>query len=147
MINYEKFNFWCQRVLPIVYDDSLSMYEVISKAVDYLNKLIDEQKEIVDMISPFGTELTELKTEVDFVSEELTKVKNGDYVSLYLDSLSKWIDSNLTAIVSRVVKFVAFELDDSGRLIAYIPDTWDFLKFDTDVNTESANYGHLILEW
>jgi hypothetical protein len=134
-------------VLPIVYDDSLSMYEVISKAVDYLNKLIDEQKEIVNMISPFGTELSELKTEVDFVSVELTKVKNGDYVSLYLDSLSKWIDSNLTAIVSRVVKFVAFELDDSGRLIAYIPDTWDFLKFDTDVNTESANYGHLILEW
>lgn len=32
------FRFWCQKVLPLVYDDSLSYYEVLCKVVDYLNK-------------------------------------------------------------------------------------------------------------
>jgi hypothetical protein len=134
-------------VLPIVYDDSLSTYEVISKAVDYLNKIIDEQKEIVDMISPFGVDFSELSTEVTNISSELEKVKKGDYSSLYLDGLATWINSNLETMVSKIVKFVAFELDDSGHLIANIPSTWNFLRFDTNVDTNSSDYGHLILEW
>lgn len=32
------FRFWCQKVLPLVYDDSLSYYELLAKVVDYLNK-------------------------------------------------------------------------------------------------------------
>lgn len=31
------FRFWCQKVLPLVYDDSLSYYELLNKVVDYLN--------------------------------------------------------------------------------------------------------------
>lgn len=32
---HEKFNFWCNKVLPLVYDDSLSYYEVICKLAQY----------------------------------------------------------------------------------------------------------------
>ncbi len=35
------FKFWCQKVLPLVYDDSLSYYEVLNKMVIYLNQVID----------------------------------------------------------------------------------------------------------
>lgn len=31
------FRFWCQKVLPLVYDDSLSYYELLCKVVAYLN--------------------------------------------------------------------------------------------------------------
>ena len=34
------FRFWCQKVLPIVYDDSLSYYELLNKVVNYLNNVI-----------------------------------------------------------------------------------------------------------
>ena len=34
------FKFWAQKVLPLVYDDSLSYYEVLCKVVDYLNTTI-----------------------------------------------------------------------------------------------------------
>lgn len=33
------FRFWCQKVLPLVYDDSLSYYELLCKVVDYLNEM------------------------------------------------------------------------------------------------------------
>ena len=44
--NYTKpsttglFRFWCQKVLPAVYDDSLSYYELLCKVVNYLNDVI-----------------------------------------------------------------------------------------------------------
>ena len=37
-IPLQPFRYWCQKVLPLVYDDSLSYYEMLCKAVDYLNK-------------------------------------------------------------------------------------------------------------
>lgn len=39
--NLSQFKFWCQKVLPLVYDESLSYYEVLGKMVVYLNQVID----------------------------------------------------------------------------------------------------------
>lgn len=36
----DSFRFWCQKVLPLVYDDSLSYYELLCKVVVYLNNTI-----------------------------------------------------------------------------------------------------------
>ena len=36
------FRFWCQKVLPLVYDDSLSYYELLCKVVEYLNNTISD---------------------------------------------------------------------------------------------------------
>lgn len=38
----QPFRYWCQKVLPLVYDDSLSYYELLCKVVDYLNKTIED---------------------------------------------------------------------------------------------------------
>ena len=43
----QPFRYWCQKVLPLVYDDSLSYYEVLCKVVDYINKLIDDENKYV----------------------------------------------------------------------------------------------------
>lgn len=37
-----SFRFWCQTVLPLVYDDSLSYYELLNKVVNYLNNAISD---------------------------------------------------------------------------------------------------------
>lgn len=36
------FRFWCQKVLPLTYDDSLSYYEVLCKLKTFVNGLADE---------------------------------------------------------------------------------------------------------
>lgn len=46
----KPFKFWCQKVLPLVYDDSLSYYEVLCKIVHYINELIKEDARIIGMI-------------------------------------------------------------------------------------------------
>lgn len=45
-----KFRFWCQKVLPLVYDDSLSYYEVLCKVIQYLNKIIEDVNSIPEYI-------------------------------------------------------------------------------------------------
>lgn len=52
-----NFKFFCQKVLPLVYDDSLSFYEVLCKMVVYLNEMIDNNdglyQDIVNLKNAF----------------------------------------------------------------------------------------------
>ena len=57
-----EFGFWCQKVLPLVYDESLSYYEVLCKVRDKLNELI-KQDEI------FGEALRQLENEIAEVNK------------------------------------------------------------------------------
>lgn len=42
--------FWCQKVLPAVYDQSLSYYEVLCKLAAFLNKMVEELEKMQDNI-------------------------------------------------------------------------------------------------
>ena len=50
MNRVHKLRFWCQKVLPLVYDDSLSYYELLCKVVRYLNSVIDNINDIPEYI-------------------------------------------------------------------------------------------------
>lgn len=43
---FQKLVFWCQKVLPLVYDNSLSYYEVLCKIADSINYIIDYLNDI-----------------------------------------------------------------------------------------------------
>lgn len=139
--------FWCNKVIPLVYDDSLTYMELLEKCVFYINHLIEDNKLMVSELNAQGQSISELQTEVNLLMSEFEKIKNGDYTSMYLESLAQWVDQNLQTLVARVVKYVFFGLSADGRFVAYIPSSWDFIQFDTDMNPESDYYGHLILRW
>ena len=141
MCDLNLFKTWCVKVLPLVYDDSLSYYEVLCKLTEYIQAMIDKINEYANIPG----DLAELQNQVTLIKEELEKVKNGDYVSLYIDSLSKWIDANLQEMVARIVKYIWFGLTDDGHFAAYVPDSWNFIRFDTGMVTDSNTYGHLLL--
>lgn len=143
----ESFNFWCQKVLPLVYDDSLSYYEVLCKLADYIADIIKNQEEIDDMVKGYDLSIKQLEEDTKYLKEELDKVKNGDYVSLYLDSIIKWIDENVQELVARIVKYVFFGLSKDGYFMGYIPESWKFMNFDTIVDPSSDLYGHLVMRW
>lgn len=141
------FRFWCQKVIPLVYDSSLSMYEVLCKVIDYLNNVIKDVNVLGNQVGINTGDIAELKKELALINSELEKVKNGDYVSLYINALASWIDANLQELVGRIVKYVFFGLTDDGYFVAYIPESWQFIEFDTVVVPEDPLYGHLLLRW
>ena len=48
------FRFWCQKALPLVYDDSLSYYEVLCKMADYMNNFMTDLTTVEDSMTEFG---------------------------------------------------------------------------------------------
>lgn len=132
MIPYKSldtFRFWCQKVLPLVYDNSLSYYEVLCKVVKYINDLIDADKIIKD-------NLEELKAQ--------------------LDEVQKFIDNFDTDFAREVLeKYIAtmifVEITDSGYIVYNIPSSWDTITFNTtglDIELPlQPEYGHLVLSY
>ena len=67
----QPFRYWCQKVLPLVYDDSLSYYELLCKVVDYLNKTMEDVETLHD--------------DVTNIREAYEQLQN--YVNVYFSSL------------------------------------------------------------
>ena len=134
------FRYWCQRVLPAV-------YEVLCKVRDKLNDTITILNQQGENVNGLITLYNELNTRVSALENEVDDIKNGKYVELYLDSIIAWIDANLQQLVSRIVKFVCFGLSDDGYFTAYIPATWAFLSFDSVATYDDPDYGKLVIKW
>lgn len=126
--NYRVFRYWCCKVLPLVYEDSLSYYEVLCKVVKYINDLIEQDKVFID-------ELDELKKE--------------------LDSVQNWINNFDTTEIKRLVEqcvatMIFVEINDAGYIVYNIPDSWDDIVFNTtglDIVVGDYDYGHLVLSY
>lgn len=129
MDKLKHFRFWCQKVLPLVYDDSLSYYEVLCKVVKYLNNMITDVNGIID--------------DVDGLKADLKVVQD-------------WIDNYDTSYVETVIenlllKMIIVGINDSGYIVYYIPESWDDITFNTtqlDIFIpDYTEYGHLVLSY
>lgn len=49
-IHVEKIRYWCNKILPLAYDDSLSYYEVLARVQEKINELIQAHNELPDYI-------------------------------------------------------------------------------------------------
>lgn len=125
----KPFGFWCQKVLPLVYDESLSYYEVLCKVKDKLNELINQD---------------------ELFGEALKQVQNE------LAQIDMWIANFDTKFVKELVeKYVAtmifVGINNSGYIFYDMPESWNDIQFNTtglDVEVASMpEYGHLVLTY
>ena len=135
MDNLKHFRFWCYKVLPLVYDDSLSYYEILCKVVKYINDLIDQDKVL-------GDELASQKAALEEVQDWI-----ANFDTSYLEQL----------IQKYIANMIYVYISDAGYIIYYIPESWNDIQFNTtglDItndqlsdNKHVANYdyGHLVL--
>lgn len=65
MIELKHYRFWVQSVLPLVYDDSLSYYEVLAKCVDYINNLINNDNEMLASMEEMQGAIEELRQMIE----------------------------------------------------------------------------------
>lgn len=135
-----------------------SDYEIMCRVVETYNKAVELFNKLLEVYGPEASRIDKveekLQKEINAINLEIVEIKNdiealkrGDYIDAYIDALSKWIDNNFQAIIGRIVKYVWFELDKDGYLIAYIPTTWDFIDFFTIEDMNEEDYGKLQLLW
>ncbi len=121
------------KVLPLVYDDSLSYYEVLCKVVKYINDLIDSDKEIIENVEA-------LQAEMVTVQEWINSFNYGPLLATVKEMVNKYITAG-----------VYFGLTDDGYFVAYIPEAWNKIAFNTtgyDIDLPiQPEYGHLVLSY
>ena len=82
-IKNNPFRFWCQKVLPLVYDDSLSYYELLCKVVGKLNELADNQNNLSDEIKAVAKDLDDLKNQVPGMVEAKVEEWLNNYITAH----------------------------------------------------------------
>lgn len=107
----QPFRYWCQKVLPLVYDDSLSYYELLCKVVDYLNKTMSDVETLHGDVTNLHKAYVELQGYVnDYfssldVQEEINNKLNqmatdGTLLTIISPTISnetsKWLSNNIT---------------------------------------------------
>lgn len=131
-MNLTKFRFWCFKVLPLVYDDELSYYEVICKCVEYINNLIENDKAI-------SNDVEQLKQEMKQVQE--------------------WINNYNTSFAESIIReylatMIFVTISDSGYIVYNIPANWKSITFNTtgldienNIGVGNYGYGHLVISY
>lgn len=108
-----SFRFWCQKVLPLVYDDSLSYYELLCKVINYLNNVIQNVDNLNTSVTNTNTAFDNLQDYVNDTKDALILVYSeleqyaNDYfnnldvqeeINSKLDSMAE--DGSLSTIIS-----------------------------------------------
>lgn len=94
----KPFRFWCQKVLPLVYDDSLSYYELLCKIVDYLNKTMEDVDTLHGDVTNLHKAYEELQT---YVNNYFKNLDVQNEINNKLDAMAS--DGTLIAIISPTI--------------------------------------------
>lgn len=89
-IEHKPFRFWCQKVLPLVYDDSLSYYELLGKVVDYLNKM---GQDISDLSTYLDDYITNFDVEAAVDAKLDAMVESGYFDRLMIPIFNEYKDN------------------------------------------------------
>ena len=125
------FRFWCQKVLPLVYDDSLSYYELLCKVVNYLNNAIGDINTLAGDVTAIAEAYTQLETYVNTYFDNLDVQQEIDNK---LDEMAE--NGTLGAIMGQ---WVQPSLDDFEEDITAI-----LTDFQTQTNARLTNQENAI---
>ena len=95
--NQSKLRFWCQMVLPLVYDDSLSYMELLNKVVSYLNNCIQDVGNCETNIESLLEAFVNLQDYVNEITEDISPlieekidemIESGEFGEILADALA-----------------------------------------------------------
>lgn len=140
MAHVEKFRFWCQKVLPLVYDDSLSYYEVLCKVVDKLNEVISAYNGVEDMIN---TVQQQMKAYTDQQIQQTKTELTADYTQK-IDSATDTLNGRITALAHSINVQIT---NLSSQVDHLTQQQGQFLADLTDLQTEMGEVKQWIAQF
>lgn len=126
--------------IPKMYWDVKSQEQRIFGLCKLLNKVIC----YADMLGDTAENHEERITELETLFEQFMESGFDDY---YEKQIEQWIKDNLGFLFEHLAKQVFFGLTQDGHFVAYIPESWDDIIFDTGMVYGEDTYGRLMLRW
>lgn len=148
-MNLEPFKFWCQKVLPLSYDDSLSYYELLCKVVYTLNTSIGELNNISDAILKLENYVNNYFNNLDIskeINDKLDEMANsGELASIISGKiLFKCVDDmvNSELVISSAITMSYYNDNNGGGANYVISDRYA----ENDIYLELKNGKYAILQ-
>lgn len=115
----QPFRYWCQKVLPLVYDDSLSYYELLCKVVDYLNKTMEDVETLHGDVTTLHTAYDKLQS---YVNNYFSTLDVQEEINKKLDNMSS--SGELYEIIRRYTDPIVNEQNDKIAVLKARMDTF-----------------------
>ena len=114
-VTMSPFKVWCQKVLPAVYDGSISVYEMLCKLTAYLNTLISnvsgQQTDIENLLNAYS----QLE---DYVNNYFSTLDVQEEINNKLDQMAE--DGTLTTLMGKYMARVYNTFDNAPKNIENI---------------------------
>ena len=128
-----------QKVLPAVYDDSLSYYELLAKIQDKLNESIAD----INNLNEWQQAQDEVMAALNQMVEDFI---NGGYKQDFDQFAQEWLRANVEEALALGSHMVFFTIDPDGYFRAIVPARWA-IAFGTIVDFDDPNYGSLTITY
>lgn len=116
----------------------------LREALTYIRKMIPAIDSLEHWRAEHEVEYAELKALYDEVKDDWDRFTAGDFPESTYKAMKEWWERNAVDLVGELVRFVFFGLTDDGYFVAYIPENWRNIQFDTIV-TPGEDYGRLCI--
>lgn len=162
-IDLKPFKTWCIQILPSIFDESMSYYEVLCKVIKILNNSLEDinilKEEIEntnsaldDFIENTNSSLNEIIENTNSTLNRFKEEVNNQFEELVNGT---WIQGTIPYLEELLKQYIPvaifFEINDEGYFVANIPETWDEIQFNTtgydypEIN--GVGYGHLVISY
>lgn len=125
-------------VIPKMYWDAFSIEQRWHAMCKMVSKLIC----YADDLGIRTDELTEIYTQL---ANDFEAFKEHGFDDYYRETIEQWVKDNIESLYALLVKQVWFGLTLDGHFVAYIPESWNDIIFDTGADYSLDTYGRLIL--
>lgn len=112
--------------------------------------LLSKMKELAAAIKDLDDWRSEWEEEYENLLELIRQIEAGIFPESIQEAFKKWMQENALSLVGELVKMVFFGITDNGYFVAYIPEGWDDIIFNTtgyDINVPDFDFGHLTLSF
>ena len=126
--------------IPKFYWNAKSQEEIVK----YLCCEYDKLRHYADALADKENETAQA---VNQLTEIFKKFQESGFNEYYYQQIYDWVQENMPNIISEAIKMVYFGLTLDGYFVAYIPESWKQIVFDTGMVYETPEYGRLILSY
>lgn len=126
--------------IPKLYWDTYSQEQRIHAMCDLIHRIAC----YADML---GIEIDKDHTDIEALEAQFEKFKQSGFLDYYEQQLEDWLNANSALIFEKFARGVYFGLTLEGRFVAYIPESWSDIVFDTGAVWGNEDYGRLILRY
>ena len=127
-------------VIPKLYWDVESQEQRWARICEQLGK-------VICYADCMGKQLSITMQDVVDLQNEFEEFKESGFFDYYAEQLEQWIKDNAASLFTMLAKQVFFGLTMDGHFVAYIPDGWEDITFDTGMVYGRSDYGRLILRF